>query len=273
MSPVGAGRSARRTHQVASIGAQNDRDGNAFHFSARFVANKNCVRFGAWWVCAYAVGECIFVWRDKLELPEYPTICITLGVTMDIEDYLTRLLPHRLDALAIAVLMLKFRLKWEEPKSMQIFVDGRLQFEGSTTLFTNPTVEIGVLHARALLEFIGLKANKDGLLRQVDPKSRQLDDAAIERITGPTGALPLVSPEDVGAILPNNSEVAKHAIVNLIVAAHKGLAHTSATYFANPRNAQDIMLALELTQKLVEKHVYSPLGRQRPPVPVNARAQ
>lgn len=187
---------------------------------------------------------------------------------MDIEDYLTRLLPHRLDALAIAVLMLN---KWKEPKSMQILVDGRLQFEGSTTLFTNPILEIGVLHARALLEFIGLKANKEGLLLQVDPKKRDPDDAAIERVTGPTGALPLVSPEDVAAILPNNSGAAKHAIVNLIVAAHKGLAHTSATYFANPRNAQDILLALDLTQKLVEKHVYLPLGRQRPPVPVKAR--
>lgn len=191
-------------------------------------------------------------------------------VTMDIEDYLTRLLPHRLDALAIAVRMLKFRLTWEEPKAMQIFVEGRLQFEGSTTLFTNPILEIGVLHARALLEFIGLKA-KSGLLLQVDPKSRQRDDAAIERISGPAGALPLVSPEDVGALHPNNSEAAKRAIVKLIVAAHKGLAHTSATYFANPMNAHDILLALELTQKLVEEHVYLPLGRQRPPVPVEAR--
>ena len=191
---------------------------------------------------------------------------------MDIEDYLTRLLPHRLDALAIAVLMLKFRLKWEEPKSMQIFVDGRLQFEGRTTMFTNATLEIGVLHARALLEFIGLKA-KDGLLLQIDPKTRQLDDAAIEKVFGQTGALPLVSPEDVGAIHPDDSEAAKRAIAQLIVAAHKGLAHTSASYFSNPMNAQDILLALELTQRLVEKHVYSPLGRQRPPIPVEARAR
>ena len=190
---------------------------------------------------------------------------------MDIDDYLTRLLPHRLDALAIAVLMLKFRLKWEEPKSMQIFVDGRLQFEGHTTMFANPTVEIAVLHARALLEFIGLKA-KDGLLLQLDLKARQRDDAAIERVFGRTGALALVSPEDVGAIHPDDSEAAKRAIAQLIVAAHKGLAHTSATYFSNPMHAQDILLALELTQRLVEKYVYAPLGRQRPPIPVEVRA-
>jgi hypothetical protein len=188
---------------------------------------------------------------------------------MDIEDYLTRLLPHRLDALAIAVSMLKLRLKWGEPKSMQIFVEGRLHFEGSTALFINPTLEIGALHARALLEFIGLKV-KDGLLLQVDPKTRQHDDAAIETISGLAGVLPLVSPEDVGAIHPDDSEAAKRAIAQLIVATHKGLAHTSATYFSNPMNAQDVLLALELTQRLVEQYVYSPLGRQRPPLPDEA---
>lgn len=47
---------------------------------------------------------------------------------MDAEDCLARLLPHRLDALAIAALLLRFRLKWEEPKPMQILVEGRLQF-------------------------------------------------------------------------------------------------------------------------------------------------
>jgi hypothetical protein len=79
-----------------------------------------------------------------------------LAIGMDVNDYLSRLLPHRLNALSIAFLMLKFRLKWEESKPMQIFVDGSLQFEGLTTMFTNPTVEVGVLHARALLEFVGL---------------------------------------------------------------------------------------------------------------------
>jgi hypothetical protein len=73
---------------------------------------------------------------------------------LDTEDYLARLLPHRLDAVAIAVLMLKFRLKWEEPRPMQIYVGGSLQFEGRTTMFTNPAIEVGVLHARALLALL-----------------------------------------------------------------------------------------------------------------------
>lgn len=189
---------------------------------------------------------------------------------MNSEDYLSRLLPHRLDALAIAALMLKFRLKWEEPKPMQIFVDGRLQFEGRTSMFTNPAIEVGVLHGRALLEFVGLKVN-DRQLVQLSPSSRQRDDAAIEKLVGPNGALPLVKPEEAGAIHSIDPEEGRRALVALISAAHKGLAHSSATYFSSPVNAPQILLALQLTQQLVERFVYSVLGRQRPPVPVEAR--
>ena len=192
---------------------------------------------------------------------------------MDSEDYLTRLLPHRLDALAIAVLMLRFRLKWEEPKSMQILVDGELQFEGTTTMFTNPALEVGVLHGRALLEFIGLKAS-NGKLIQLSPKrDRKEDDAAIERMLGPDGPLSLVTPEDADAILPGDEGTAKRLLADLITAAHKGVAHSSATYFANPMDATELMLALQLTQRLVERFVYLPLGRQRPPIPLDARAR
>ena len=191
---------------------------------------------------------------------------------MDSADYLARLLPHRLDAVAIAVLMLRFRLKWQEAKPMQIFVEGRLQFEGRTTLFTNPAIEVGVLHARALLEFIGLKVNA-GKLIQATAGSRQLDDAAIEKLVSSAGQLPLVTPEEAGAIHPANPEAAKQALARVITVAHKGLAHSSAIYFASPIDAQEILLALQLTQQLVEHHVYAPLGMERPQPPIEARVR
>ncbi|WP_156391792.1 MULTISPECIES: hypothetical protein [unclassified Roseateles] len=192
---------------------------------------------------------------------------------MDVNDYLSRLLPHRLNALSIAILMLKFRLKWEESKPMQIFVDGSLQFEGLTTMFTNPTVEVGVLHARALLEFVGLKVSRAGELIQLSPATRQSDDAGIEKIVGIAGPLHLVSPAEVGAIHPIDAEGAKRALARLIVAAHKGLAHSSASYFSNPPDAQDILLGLQVTECLVERHVYVALGRLRPTLPIEARAR
>ena len=191
---------------------------------------------------------------------------------MDHEDYLSRLLPRRLDALAIGVLMLNLRLKWQEPKPIQIFVDGRLQFEGRTSLFLNPILEVGVLHARALLEFIGLKSTA-GQLSQLDPKTRNRDDAAIEKLVGPSGTLPLVTPDQVGAMHPNDPHEAEQALVRVIVAAHKGVAHSSSTYFTNPASAKEILLAFQLTQELVEAYVYRPLGRVRPLLPIQERVR
>lgn len=191
---------------------------------------------------------------------------------MDQVDYLERQLPHRLDAISIAVLMLRFRLKWEEPKPMKIYVDGVLQFEGLTTMLTNSTVENGVLHARALLEFAGLKVH-EGHLVQLDPKKRNSDDAAIELLAGPHGKLSLVSPADAAAVHPTDEEGAKSALANLIVAAHKGLAHASASYFSSPVDASEVLLALQLTERIVERHVYAQLGtvRRRPPIEARER--
>ena len=187
------------------------------------------------------------------------------------EDYLTRLLPHRLNALTIAALMLEYETMWKEPQPMEIRVNGTLQFDGTTAMFSNPIFEVGVLHARSLLEFIGLKVLA-GELVQMELPRRNNDDAGIEMIKGPTGSLRMVTPEEAASVFPSDPKSAREALVQVVIAAHKGVAHASKSYFANPADAEQIRFALLLTQKLVELFVYSPLGRERPPVPIQAWA-
>jgi hypothetical protein len=189
---------------------------------------------------------------------------------MDTEDHLQRLIPYRLDALAILVLMLEFRLKWEEPKPMQIIVDGKIQFEGLTSLFTNPIIESGILHVRALLEFLGLKS-ASGSLVVVGSNQRRSDDAAIELLTDGVRNLPQVSPAQARAAYPADPAHAEACLVAAINAANKGMAHLSTQYARGPLEAEQLLLAAQLTQQLVEQHVYQPLGRKRPPLPVEAR--
>nr|WP_295078186.1 hypothetical protein [uncultured Roseateles sp.] len=189
---------------------------------------------------------------------------------MDTEDYFERLLPHRLNAVAIMVLMLEFHLKWEEPKPMQILVDGRAQFTGLTTMFTNPIIESGALHCRALLEFLGLKAAA-GKLVQMKASERHADDAGIEFLWGPCGQLKMLTPEVAGCIYASDPAAGKAALCAIILAAHKGMAHSSRTYFDAPIQAFEALLAGKLVQGLIEQHVYAPLGRARPPVPIEAQ--
>jgi len=186
---------------------------------------------------------------------------------MNADDHLNRLIPHRLDALAILALILELRLKWEEPKPMQILVDGRVQFEGLTSLFTNPIIEVGALHIRALLEFIGLKAKSSALVA-VPTSQRKPDDAGIELLELSGKALQLVTPAQARDAHPENPGLAEASLVAAINAANKGMAHLSTQYASNPVEAEQLLLAARLTQHLVEKHVYLPLGRERPALPI-----
>jgi hypothetical protein len=185
-------------------------------------------------------------------------------------DHLERLLPYRLDAVAILELMLRFRLQWEEPKRMQIFVEDRLQFQGSTSMFLNPILEVGVLHIRALLEFLGVKERAG---RLVSVSERRSDDSAIELLRHNGFTLSPVSPEQACASHAADPVYAEQCYVAAITAANKGLAHLTVDYPQNPADARQILLASQLTQRLVEKFVYEPLGAQRPPLPIQARAR
>ena len=189
---------------------------------------------------------------------------------MDVSDYLNRLIPHRLDALAIAELMLKFQLSWEEPKQMQIMVDGQLQFDGLTSMFTNPILEVGILNVRGLMEFVGLKAVGTALL-PLNPRNRRDDDVGIEMFSTPSGPLPLVTPEDVGAENPQDPLAAKAAVALTIDAANKRLAHFTEAYLSSPVAARHVQLACEVTQRIFERHFYLPLGSRRPAAPIESR--
>ena len=187
---------------------------------------------------------------------------------MNAEEHLDRLIPHRLDSLAILVLMLELRLKHEEARPMQILVDGRLQFEGLTSLFMNPIFEIGILHVRALLEFLGLKAAYGSLVAVV---SRRPDDAAVEKFSLGPNHLPLVTPAQARAMFPENPALAETCLAATVNAANKGAAHLSTQYANTPLEAEQLLLAARLTQQLVEQYVYRALGRNRPPLPIEAR--
>jgi len=188
---------------------------------------------------------------------------------MDTDNYLARLLPHRLNAVAIMELMLEFQLKWGEPKQMQISVDGHVQFTGLTTMLTNPIIESGALHCRALLEFLGLKVVA-GKLAQMKATERHADDARIELLSSPEGTLKMLTPEEVSRAHPHDPAAGEAALLSIIMAAHKGIAHSSRTYFGAPISTEEALLAGQLVQRLIEKHVYARLGIARPSIPIEA---
>jgi hypothetical protein len=75
---------------------------------------------------------------------------------------LHEIIPYRMFAVSTLNLATRLQTAADKPQAMEIYVDGKLRIEGNLFAFTNPAIEAGLVHCRALLEFLGLAANRAG---------------------------------------------------------------------------------------------------------------
>jgi ribosomal protein S18 acetylase RimI-like enzyme len=97
---------------------------------------------------------------------------------------LYEILPYRMYAVATLHRALQLRAKWSDAPSMTIFVDGKLEIEGNFDGFANPAIEAGLVHCRALLEFLGL-CDKNAVLSNIERRRR--GDVGIEHFKNAAG--------------------------------------------------------------------------------------
>ncbi|WP_439399360.1 hypothetical protein ACRQ5Q_18445 [Bradyrhizobium sp. PMVTL-01] len=114
---------------------------------------------------------------------------------------------------------------------MELYADGMLIADGNLSTFINPAIEAGLVHCRALLEFLGLKA-KSG--RIVNVKDRQRGDIGIEHFSNSKGPLPKVSPDAALALYPGGQEDAEKALLAVFEITNKGIAHVTEDLKDNP---------------------------------------
>jgi hypothetical protein len=111
---------------------------------------------------------------------------------MMLDRVLHEVIPYRM--LAVSTLSLATNLQGasDKPQAMAIYVDGKLRIEGNLFAFTNPAIEAGLVHCRALLEFLGLTTNPAG--RIVNVKKRRPTDIGIEIFQTPAALSPWLAP-------------------------------------------------------------------------------
>ena len=146
---------------------------------------------------------------------------------MNLQETLHCLIPYRLDAVETFGLVLRKYGSWGAAQPMQLFFSGELAIEGNSNAFTNPVVETGIIHGRALLEFLGLEMSKHGKLQRLQ-RSRRPDDVGIEHFSGAGGPLEMVSPAQAVSAWPSDTLEAEEAFLSVFRAANKGLAHLTA---------------------------------------------
>ena len=183
---------------------------------------------------------------------------------MILDDVLERWIPYRLQAIET----LQFAWRWTDesntPRRVDVLVEGRLKLRGNVATIANPMIEAGIIHARALLEFLGLCAI-DGKLGQI--RKRRSDDIAVEHFSTPAFPLSIVAPSAAISAYPGPKEDAESALVAIFEWANKGLAHLTTGTMSAEFTHHHLDIACRGIPVLLHNHLYAKLGREIPQPP------
>jgi hypothetical protein len=171
------------------------------------------------------------------------------------------ILPYRMTSVDILNKATLWQAEWPDPTPMEIYANGKLVAEGNLNGFINPAIEAGLVHCRALLEFLGL-ASSSG--RIVNVMGRRSTDIGIEHFTNANGPLPRVSPDIALAHYDGGREDAEKALLAVFEITNKGIAHATQDMKDDPDQGRLIEIASRGVPSLVVSHLYTPLGLRAP---------
>jgi hypothetical protein len=188
---------------------------------------------------------------------------------MNDAQQLHELIPYRMQAANILNCALKLRARWREAPVMTLYVNGKQIMEGNLNAFTNPAIEAGLVHCRALLEFLGLH-NKNGTLCNIE-KRRRGDDVGIEHFKNADGYLKMIDPEAALKHHDGPRAEAEKALLAVFNIANKGVAHVTQALKEHPDDARLVEIASRGIPALVVSYLYTPLRIPAPKYQITSR--
>jgi hypothetical protein len=183
------------------------------------------------------------------------------GTIMNNDRLLHELLPYRMQAVAVLNRALILQSVWGAAP-MSIYVEDKLVVEGNLHAFTNPAIEAGLMHCRALLEFLGLCMTKDQKLGNIN--ARRNTDIGVEKFSNALGPLRKVTPNDVLNRYPGPPDDAENALLAVFQVTNKGLAHVTEDLSDHPEHGSLVEIASRGVPSLMVSYLYTPLGLPAP---------
>jgi hypothetical protein len=181
---------------------------------------------------------------------------------MHLDRLLNEIIPYRMQAVDTLILAARLTAKWQHPPPLENHIDEKLQVEGNLYTFTNPAIEVGLVHCRALLEFLGLAASKSGRILNID--RRRPSDIGIEHFSNASGHLSMVNPETALSRYQGGKEEAEKALLAVFEITNKGIAHVTQDVKDNPDHGRLIEIACRGVPSLVISYLYIPLSLAAP---------
>lgn len=185
------------------------------------------------------------------------------------DDYITSIIPHRRGMVEIMYYALKEMTFDDGAKPFEIYVEGKLKMRGNTNAFSNSAIEAGIINARSLLEFLGLKVDpKDSMKLKERNGQRRDDDFFIEDFKNQDEHLVKITIADVQAHYDGPEEEAEGALARIIHIGHKEIAHPTL----GRENTDDDYAMLEIATRgiraLTASLFFTKLGVSAPISPV-----
>ncbi len=182
-------------------------------------------------------------------------------------EYRDKWLPYRMQAIDLMGMYLGLIEKWETAPWMEVYVDQKLRIEGKASGFTNPAIEAGVLHSRALLDFLGLKLRR-GTTDQLAERSRKahandivIEDFGLERVTI----------AEATGLYPGDAAEAEAALATPILIANNWAAHNSAMLPLDPEQNHFLRIAAMGVPALMLAFFYERAGLKMPQYEIPSR--
>jgi len=194
---------------------------------------------------------------------------------MNQEYFIEKILPYRMEAIHIFNLALKYVNLLNGPKPLQIWFDDQLYIEGLSTAFTNPAIESGIMHCRALLQFLGLTVDKSDNTKLFHRSSkRQDDDLRIEDFTDTEGnKLARISIQEARSPYKGDKSEAEKALARVIYIANKRLAHITSDLITNDEDLKLLEIASRGVPVLAINYFYTPMGLESPDFQLKSRTK
>lgn len=185
--------------------------------------------------------------------------------------YEQSVIPYRMQAVHMLNIALRCVDSWDKPQPMEIHFNGKLAIDGLSSGFTNPAIEAGIIHCRALLEFLGLRVSKTDPTKLSVRERKQNDDFVIEDFEGPSGPLPRVTIEQALRPYDGPKEEAELALASVIHCANKGIAHMTGAYLLTHGDLRTFEIASRGVPVLVANYFYIARGMEPPKYEFNSR--
>ena len=189
--------------------------------------------------------------------------------TMNLDRVVREILPYRMQAVDTLNLAVRLQMRWAESPPISIHINGNLAIEGNLNAFTNPAIEAGLVHCRALLEFLGLCVTSGNSI--VNIKKRRGSDLGIESFTNANGPLRMINPDDALNRYAGGRKEAEDSLLAIFQITNKGIAHVTEDLIDNPEHRRLIEIASRGVPPLVVSRLYTPLGLRPPAYKLTSR--